>query len=261
MKAHRHVRLVVTDPFHPVASSTVVALRGGCSGGVVLGVAPGAGERPPPPGLDRVVALHNVDATEFESGLRALVSREGIEVILPWTDRDALALSALGDRFEGAALVCPRRSLVELAGDKWATIVGIRELGVPVPAARVIATGADLRRAAGELGYPARSLVLKPRSLSGARGVWSLRADADPFAAGPLPQANVEAMAVLVDACREQRTDSFVLQEEVPGEDVSVDVLAAAGTVEMAAARTRTATLGGLCIEVSFARRLKPSEP
>ncbi|HET6919133.1 MAG TPA: ATP-grasp domain-containing protein [Jiangellaceae bacterium] len=190
------------------------------------------------------------EATKFESALRALVARERIEVILPWTDRDALALSAWGDHhYEGAALVCPRRSLVELAGDKWATNVGLRELGVPVPAARVVTTGAGLRRAAGELGYPARSLVLKPRSLSGARGVWSLRADADAFAAGPLPQANVEAMAVLVDACRAHRTDSFILQEEVSGEDVSVDVLAAAGTVEMAVARTRTATLGGLCIE------------
>jgi predicted ATP-grasp superfamily ATP-dependent carboligase len=207
------------------------------------------GHRPAPPGVDTVIEVPPVDSITFGEAIERVVATHAISAVLPWTDRDALALSGLVGRLHGAVVVCPRRELVELACDKWASAIRLDELGVAVPRSRRVSSGADLRSAADELGYPARSLVLKPRSLSGARGVWSLRADADPFAAGPFPQATVEAMAVAVDGRGGGRSTPLVLQEEVEGDDVSVDVLAVAGSLRMAVARTRTATLGGLCVE------------
>ncbi|HVQ92377.1 MAG TPA: ATP-grasp domain-containing protein [Mycobacteriales bacterium] len=45
----------------------------------------------------------------------------------------------------------------------------------------------------------------------------------------------------------------ILVQEEVPGVDISVDVLAVDGKIAGLAARTRTAVLGGLCVQGTVA--------
>jgi hypothetical protein len=48
---------------------------------------------------------------------------------------------------------------------------------------------------------------------------------------------------------RDHLVGGLVVQEQLAGEDVSVDVLADEGTIVVAVARTRMASLGGLCVE------------
>jgi cyanophycin synthetase len=57
---------------------------------------------------------------------------------------------------------------VELAGDKEATNVILRDLGLPVPAQRLVRTVKDAQRAARRIGYP---VVLKPIDGNHGRGV------------------------------------------------------------------------------------------
>lgn len=168
--------------------------------------------------------------------------------VLPWTDRDASALARHHARFEraGVALVCPPGPLVALAGDKWATTDRLALLGVPVPETREVSTGGQLREAAEQLGYPGRTLILKPRHLAGGAGVWRVAADADPMRPGARPSLPLAALAAALD--NQDGARELVLQHEVHGVDTSVDVLAHEGRLLAAVARTRAATLGGLSV-------------
>lgn len=205
-----------------------------------------------PPGVDAVYSCPSPDGAGFIEAVRDVVQREAVNVVLPWTDLDALVLAsahkALADL--GVGLVCPAAELVELACDKACCLAAVAALGVAVPATRVVHDGADLAAAAADLGYPRQKLVLKPRRLSGGRGMWIVRSDADLRATHPAPQLCLEALAMMLNQQSPTAAgDGFVVQQLIAGTDISVDVLAEQGQLAIAVARTRDATLGGLCVQ------------
>jgi hypothetical protein len=247
------LRLMITDPFHPVSAATVVALRRTCARAVIAAVAPDAGCRLAPPGIDRVYATPAPGDPEFAGAVRDAAVAAGADVVLPWSDRDALALAGNLDVLRSAciAAVCPPRELVELACDKWATLSQLAKLGVPVPDSQLVCSGEELYSAAAALGYPATTLVVKPRGLAGGQGVWMIREDADPTRTNPRPQVPLTAMAAMLDTGQPHDTAGFVVQPELHGSDVSVDVLARDGALRASVARMREATLGGLSVQGS----------
>jgi len=178
-----------------------------------------------------------------------VVRRCRVEVVLPWTDADALAISYHIAELAaaGARVACPPAALVELACDKWSTLQRLAELGVPVPATHLVRSASELVEAAAELGYPSRPLLLKPRGLAGGRGVWSIRSAVDLTCTTPRPRLPLEAAHAAVSIM--DGPVELLVQEEVSGVDISVDVLAADGKIAGLAVRTRTAVLGGLCVQ------------
>lgn len=153
-----HLRLVVTDPFHPVTAAT--ALKDGCDDCRIVGVAPDVAGRVAPPGVDTVELC---PADGFGPAVLDVAQRAGCDLVLPWSDRDALALAGGAGAFRdaGISLLCPRADLVALACDKWAMLQRLSELGVPVAASMLVRDGTGLYRAADAMGYPARRLVSK----------------------------------------------------------------------------------------------------
>lgn len=245
------LRLLITDPFHPVSAATLMALRRTCAEATIAAVAADTGSRVTPPGLDRVHAVPAPFEPGFAEAVRNAALVAGADVVLPWSDRDALALVASLDVFTaaGVAVVCPPRELLEMACDKWATLRRLADLGVPVPQSQLVCSGDELRTAATALGYPAVGLVVKPRGLAGGQGVWMVREDADPTRTTPRPQVPLAAMAVMLDTVPAGSGAGFVVQPELHGTDVSVDVLARHGELLAGVARTREATLGGLSVQ------------
>ncbi|MGH3630667.1 MAG: ATP-grasp domain-containing protein [Sciscionella sp.] len=234
-----------------MSAPTLAALRRSCAEAVVVAAAPDIGQRPHPPGVDVVRAVPPSGNPRFPAAVREVAVAAGVDVVLPWSDRDALAIAPAADIFAsaGVAVVCPRSELVELACDKWATLRRLADLGVTMPNSRLAHSGEQLRAAAVTLGYPKTSLIVKPRGLSGGQGVWIVRADADPTRTAPRPQVPLAAMMALLDACPVNDAAGFVVQQEVHGSDVSVDLLARDGELLAAVARTREATLGGLSVQ------------
>jgi carbamoylphosphate synthase large subunit len=248
---HHHFRLLITDPFHPVTAPTMTALRRDCRDCRVIGVHSAVEAGVAPPGVDAVEQVPRPGSDDFVTGVLDVALRHGLTAVLPWTDRDALAVArerAVLDA-AGVAVVCPPTPLVELACDKWATRQALDRLGVPVPEARLVHDGRELVDAARDLGHPCRRLMLKPRRLAGGRGVWRISDRADLTSGGPLPSLPLEAVAVALDLSPEPAVrDGFVVEHEVVGADTSVDVVALDGATMCIVARTRQMTLGGLSV-------------
>jgi hypothetical protein len=189
------MRLLITDPLHPVVNCTIQPLKAGFPEGlVVLGVTPVRSATPT--SLDGLLVCPPLDDPRFVSALAELVRRCRVDVVLPWTDAEALVISRGVEELAraGARVACPPAALVELACDKWATLRRLAELRVPVPATYLVGSAAELLDAAAELGYPDRSLMIKPRGLAGGRGVWSIRADVDLTCTTPRPRLPLEAV-------------------------------------------------------------------
>lgn len=251
------MRLLITDPLHPVVPGTVAGLQSasaavGAPPWTVLGLVSGLGDRAglvPPPGVTEMVSVPDAGTPGWASRVVTVAVERRIDAVLPWTDRDArlLAPAATELRELGVALVCPPAPLVELADDKWETAVRLSELGIPTPASRVVDRTSDLGVAARELGYPGHPLVLKPRCSADGQGVWAVRDDAGLGTASPLPALPLYALMAAASACEEPL--GRVVQQQLPGVDVSVDVLAQDGKVLASVARTCARTSGGLCVE------------
>jgi carbamoyl-phosphate synthase large subunit len=243
------LRLLITDPLHPVVECTVGPLKARYPHGLaVFGVSTVSGAVPPP-SVDGVFVCPPLDDQRFLPVLIELIRRYRIDVVLPWTDRDALMISRHAAELvaAGAQVACAPAPLVQMACDKWATLQRLVDLNVQVPATYLITSAADLMTAAADLGYPDRPLMLKPRGLAGGRGIWSIRAAVDLSWTSPRPRLPLAAMQTALSTM--DGPVELLLQQEVPGVDISVDVLAVDGKVAGLAARTRTDVLGGLCVQ------------
>jgi biotin carboxylase len=131
-----------------------------------------------------------------------------------------------------AALACQRLGLahnppeaVAASRDKAALRRALAGAGLLQPGFRVAERGADLASLAAEVGLPC---VVKPRSLSGSRGV--IRAD-DPAAA---VAAGERVRAILADA-GEDPASPILVESFVAGPEVAVEGLLRGGRLEVLA--------------------------
>ncbi|MFT7133058.1 MAG: cyanophycin synthetase [Cyclobacteriaceae bacterium] len=103
----------------------------------------------------------------------ASLVRAAEERDIPWLRLNEQSLVQFGhgryqQRIQATTTGKTSNIAVELAGDKEQTNAILRDLGLPVPAQRLVRTVADAQRAARRIGYP---VVLKPIDGNHGRGV------------------------------------------------------------------------------------------
>lgn len=152
----------------------------------------------------------------FVDGVIAMVEADGIDVVIPTVDVELPALAARRDAL-GAVLAAPSAATLDTALDKYA-------LAAACAGALRVPTTVLL----GEPWTGEFPVIVKPRRGAGSRGV-HLVAD----------RAALEA---------EGADDSQLVQEYLPGEEFSVDVLAGPDGVIAAVPRTRSKVDSGVAV-------------
>jgi carbamoyl-phosphate synthase large subunit len=157
----------------------------------------------------------------FVDGIRRLCADDKLDVVISTVDVELPPLAARRDDLAGAVLAAPSLATLEIALDKWELARRCAPL-LRVPVTRLLdADGASLKWT-----FP---VIVKPRRGAGSRGV---RLVPD--------RATLESLPP---------DDSLIIQEYLPGEEYSVDVLADDdGTVVAAVPRTRTRVDSGVSI-------------
>lgn len=109
--------------------------------------------------------------------LLKLCEDEGVQVLIPWSDEEALAVAQNRQRFEarGIAVAAPPVEIAKITENKGEVLDWLGAKGVPVPEYRRIKKLDELAAAATDMGYPHRMLSIKPSIARGGRGVWALR--------------------------------------------------------------------------------------
>jgi len=126
-------------------------------------------------------AFHVVPAGEdpgFADALLDVVGRESVDVVLPQSSFELVALADARDRFPVPVLVSSPET-VRRSNDKAETYALLQRIGVPTIEFRRVHGARELDRAARELGYPERAVCFKPVFSSGSRGFRILDATVD----------------------------------------------------------------------------------
>ena len=154
--------------------------------------------------------------------IEALLARERFDLVVPADDPSTLALAARRAELAAHALLAlPNELALEIAFDKLRTWELARALALPVPRQLAGVDASGLEAAARELGWP---VVLKPRS------AWRFGSKKWEHAVKKAYHAH--ELRALWRGLR--GLDEVLLQENVPGRGVGVEVLAWEGEVLLA---------------------------
>jgi hypothetical protein len=124
-----------------------------------------------PPGTD----------SHYAEAIGDLVARHKVDMVLPTSDEEALALSAarLLVESDGCVLACAPVEVLRVIANKAAAYDRLSEIGVPVPDWRLASTPEELAAAVAEIVEAHGAAVIKPARGRGGRGVCVIRHDGE----------------------------------------------------------------------------------
>ncbi|MDA8943002.1 ATP-grasp domain-containing protein [Alphaproteobacteria bacterium] len=131
---------------------------------------------------DRFDILPAGDSPDYVSEVIRHVKENDIEVFLPWSDEEALALANARDALNDVgciAMVSPP-AIMNTITDKAKTYDILKKAGLKVPEYTVANSVEDIRSAVKAYGYPRRTIVVKPATGRGGRGVKILLGEDSP---------------------------------------------------------------------------------
>jgi carbamoyl-phosphate synthase large subunit len=179
-----------------------------------------------------------------------IVRRENIDLVLPQSSFDLLALAEARERFMASTVLVSPPEAIRTANDKAATYALLERLGLRAPAWRKVTGARALAAAARELGYPGRSLCFKPVFSSGSRGFRVLDPTVD--RARQLIEERPGNLAMrltdVVELLPEEGGPDLLVMELAQGRERTVDGIARSGQVLLAHAKTRESMRAGLAM-------------
>ena len=122
---------------------------------------------------DRFNILPAGDSPDYVSEVIRHVKENDIEVFLPWSDEEALALANARDALNDigcTAMVSPP-VIMNTITDKAKTYDILKKAGLKVPEYTIANSVEDIRSALKAYGYPRQTVVVKPATGRGGRGV------------------------------------------------------------------------------------------
>ena len=119
---------------------------------------------------------------DYVPKLIELVKNNELQVLMPWSDEEATALSEVRDDLSnlGCTVLVSPPDVMQTITDKSKTYDMIKTAGLKVPEYTVVSEPSDIYHAVKFYGYPQRTVVVKPAAGRGGRGVYVLLGDDNP---------------------------------------------------------------------------------
>lgn len=196
------------------------------------------------PLVDQYIQVPTSDHPDFVDIILTLCKKHRVDVIIPTIDDELYPMWLRREEFAaiGTKVSVDKASLY--GSDKVAFAQKLRELGLPYPKFEVIHNTEECIKAAQKMGYPHKSLCVKLPNKAGSRGVRILAEDAfnyDTFA-NQKPSTKAIDLAAFVSILIGKKDNAPILMQEfLPGDEYSVDLLADHGKVLCATGRRNVA--------------------
>lgn len=194
----------------------------------------------------------------FIISLLALCREKNIHVVLPLVTKELIPLSKHITEFElaGAKLMVSQTSSLEIANDKSKLYQFLQWRGIKVPEFCVVETREQFETAAGELGYPNKTICFKPSISNGSRGfrIISNTIDEHFLLFNEKPSSKYISYNDAVRILSSKPFPELLVSEYLSGEEYSVDCLANNGKTIIAVPRLRKKMINGISVEGEFIR-------
>jgi carbamoyl-phosphate synthase large subunit len=186
----------------------------------------------------------------FADAVFDIVRRENVDLVLPQSSFDLLALADARERFMGTTVLVSPPEAVRKANDKAEAYALLRRLGIQAPAFRRVTGARELATAAEELGYPDRPVCFKPVFSSGSRGfrVLDPTVDRTKQLLEERPGNLAMRLTDVVELLPDEDGPDLLVMELAQGPERTVDGIARSGQVLLGHAKTREAMRAGLAM-------------
>lgn len=246
----RVIRVLITGVGHPITLGTLESLRRMESEKFYL-VGVDVRERGSFfPWVDRHYHVPPACSGEYIPAIAEICTLEGIDIVVPWSDDEVLAVSRAAPMFKemGVATLCGPHQSVEQTVDKGKMLIKLKSSGIPTPDFALASTPEEIERAASEMGYPDTPVVVKPRRGSCGRGLWIVQADVDLMQMHPGQRLTLSALLAVLREAESAGKDipEYLAMPFLEGEDYSVDVLADSGEPLFIIPRKRIRAVDGV---------------
>lgn len=180
-----------------------------------------------------IVAKHYVDTfhvvpmgnhPKYIEALLGICKREKIDVVIPCSDEEAVAISKHRQVFTDSGIVCAVEDYekIEFLNDKSKLYQTLLDNRIPVPKFKIISNIEEIKALADYFDYPHNKFVMKPISGRGSRGVWIVGEDDTSIKLDELFAHYISL---------EKEALALLAVEYLPGEAYDVDVIARNGKV------------------------------
>jgi len=183
---------------------------------------------------------------------------------LPLVTKELIPLSNRAEEFELAGvrlLVSPTASL-EIANNKSRVYEFLQWRGIAVPNFRIIDGSAPLatdqfKTAVEELGYPQKKVCFKPSVSNGSRGfrIVTEQINESDLLFNYKPNATYINLQNAIRILSSGHFPELLVSEYLPGEEFSVDCLAAHGEPVLIVPRLRKKMINGISVEGEFVKQ------
>ena len=209
------------------------------------------------PWLDHFARVPLRRSPGFMDEVVRLCEQHGITHVWPLSTEEQIIMALeRATRLAGTVVIGSSADVVEVANDKVRLYDACAAGGLPLPAYQVVGDPASLHRAARDLGYPDRPVVLKAALGTGAAGLKIIRAGIprlEMFHSRLNRDVTLEVAAAQLDGV--SPWPSLMLTEYLPGEEFSVDVLRFRGAWKGGVVRRRDESLFGLATDATVVDR------
>ena len=186
----------------------------------------------------------------FIDAVLDIVRRENIDIVLPQSSFDLLALAEGRERFMATNVLVSPPDAIRTANDKAAAYALLERLGLRAPAWRKVTGGRALALAAQELGYPERPVCFKPVFSSGSRGFRVLDANVD--RARQLLEERPGNLAMrlndVLELLPEEGGPDLLVMELATGGERTIDGIANGSAIVLGHPKTRESMRAGLAM-------------
>lgn len=259
----KKINILITDVNHPVTASAVAVLKNNVD--IIFNII-GVDSSKFTYGkswTDKLYNLPDPEDNEYINKLLRICKKEKVDLIVPWTNIEALVISKAQNKFKkiNTSLLCNSQKTTATLIDKGKMYKALTNSGIPLPKYKLVSNPIQLKKAVLELGYPANYVVVKPANYSGGRGLWildSIGGLVDPNKNKHLPlKAFLEILKSLDK--RKKQTLNYIVMEYLAGKDYSVDVLCKKGQPLHVVQRIRIVDFGGISTvgETTYDKKIK----
>jgi carbamoyl-phosphate synthase large subunit len=181
------------------------------------------------------------DAPGYVDAIVRLIQKHQIDIVLPWSDEEALALAGQRTQVEGggAILACAPLATLQIMSDKFATYELMAKAGILMPSFVKVENQSALEAAVGRFARDFGEFAVKPVTARGNRGTIVVRTDIT----GAQPYLGSRELHMDIETFKRHHLAEMplpaIVMERLHAPAYDIDVLAHAGKVLRAMPRRR----------------------
>lgn len=205
---------------------------------------------------ENFVELPQAESDEFIPFMLQFCKANDIEVIFPLVTRELFKLAECKEEFlsQNIKIIVSDYNSLSVANDKGKLYKHLIQQQIAVPEFAVVSTLESLEKAVYDLGYPQKSVCIKPTVSNGSRGVRILQEDIDEFDLlfHHKPTNLYSTLDKMKDILSGKAFPELLVSEYLPGHEFTIDTIVKEGKAKLLLPRIRSKMNGGISVQGTF---------